>query len=189
MSSAGISFVCKLKPQEEDTKGFVQDSEGIWKPRDTDIDDDVPTLVHLARTTEARTVGSLLEIPARTYYLEYWRYKGELYDDKGPIEDDDEIRLHVKYAWLRRHKQLDRIKREVAAFENRERLPSARRESIPKEVRLFVWQRDEGKCVECGSNAKLEYDHIIPVAEGGSSTERNIQLLCESCNRSKGKKI
>jgi 5-methylcytosine-specific restriction endonuclease McrA len=35
----------------------------------------------------------------------------------------------------------------------------------------------------------LEFDHIIPVTSGGSSTERNVQLLYESCNRSKGSTI
>jgi 5-methylcytosine-specific restriction endonuclease McrA len=30
---------------------------------------------------------------------------------------------------------------------------------------------------------------IIPVISGGSSTERNVQLLCEPCNRSKGATI
>jgi 5-methylcytosine-specific restriction endonuclease McrA len=52
-----------------------------------------------------------------------------------------------------------------------------------------VWQRDQGQCVQCGSREKLEFDHIIPVAEGGSSTERNVQLLCEACNRRKGKSV
>ena len=52
-----------------------------------------------------------------------------------------------------------------------------------------VWRRDEGKCVECGSNEKLEFDHIIPFSKGGSNTYRNIQLLCEPCNRSKSDKI
>jgi 5-methylcytosine-specific restriction endonuclease McrA len=44
---------------------------------------------------------------------------------------------------------------------------------------------DNGKCVRCVSNERLEFDHIIPVSEGGSNTERNIQLLCEPCNRAK----
>jgi hypothetical protein len=63
---------------------------------------------------------------------------------------------------------------------------SKRRELIPEAVRLYVWRRDGGKCIKCGSIEKLEYDHIIPVAKGGSSTERNVQLLCEMCNRAKG---
>lgn len=63
------------------------------------------------------------------------------------------------------------------------------REAIPQRVKMYVWQRDGGKCVYCGSNRNLEYDHIISVAKGGNSTERNIQLLCQDCNRSKGANI
>lgn len=60
-----------------------------------------------------------------------------------------------------------------------------RRKPIPDKVKMFVWQRDRGKCVKCGSPENLEFDHIIPVSKGGSDTERNIQLLCEKCNRVK----
>lgn len=63
------------------------------------------------------------------------------------------------------------------------------REPISQQVKMYVWQRDKGKCTKCGKNEKLEYDHIIPVAKGGSDTERNIRLLCESCNRTKGANI
>ncbi|HAO77839.1 MAG TPA: Holliday junction branch migration DNA helicase RuvB [Verrucomicrobia subdivision 3 bacterium] len=59
------------------------------------------------------------------------------------------------------------------------------REAIPSAVRREVWRRDEGRCKKCGSRKNLEYDHIIPVAEGGSNTARNIELLCEACNRAK----
>ena len=59
------------------------------------------------------------------------------------------------------------------------------RTSIPSEVRREVWRRDGGKCVKCGSRERLEYDHIIPVTKGGSNTARNIELLCETCNRAK----
>jgi len=66
---------------------------------------------------------------------------------------------------------------------------TADRRPIPKDVKMFVWQRDKGQCVECGSNENLEFDHIIPVSKGGSNTERNLQLLCEPCNRQKGASI
>lgn len=61
--------------------------------------------------------------------------------------------------------------------------------NIPRDVKDSVWNRDGGRCVECGSNKNLEFDHIIPHSKGGSNTYRNIQLLCESCNRSKSDKI
>lgn len=64
-----------------------------------------------------------------------------------------------------------------------------RREIIPTEVKNQVWNRDGGKCVECGSNEKLEFDHIIPFSKGGSNTYRNLQLLCEKCNKKKSNKI
>src|SRR3990172_8245951 len=54
---------------------------------------------------------------------------------------------------------------------------------------MYVWNRDGGKCVKCGSQEKLEFDHIIPLSKGGSNTARNVQLLCETCNRSKGDSI
>jgi hypothetical protein len=102
---------------------------------------------------------------------------------------ESEVILRIKHAVLRQEQALRRIAHQVEGFENMERVSVAQRGRIPEAVRLFVWQRDEGKCVKCGARAFLEFDHIIPVAKGGANTERNIQLLCESCNRSKGATI
>lgn len=66
---------------------------------------------------------------------------------------------------------------------------SAQDRYVPSNVKIAVWRRDEGKCVKCTSQEKLEYDHIIPVSKGGSNTERNVQLLCEKCNRLKSANI
>jgi 5-methylcytosine-specific restriction endonuclease McrA len=63
------------------------------------------------------------------------------------------------------------------------------RQAIRSEVRREVWRRDQGQCVRCGSRENLEYDHIIPVSKGGSNTARNIELLCETCNRSKSDSV
>ena len=64
-----------------------------------------------------------------------------------------------------------------------------KRKAISEEVKRYVWRRDEGKCVYCGSRINLEFDHIIPVSKGGSNTARNIQLLCQNCNRHKSDSI
>ncbi len=67
--------------------------------------------------------------------------------------------------------------------------PRPRREAIPRAAQHEVWQRDGGRCVDCGSKEKLCFDHIIPFSRGGSNSVRNLQLLCERCNLSKGNKI
>lgn len=110
-------------------------------------------------------------------------------DEPETVRDKERAALLVKHYVLRRERHYERVQREIDALENLEKLGPLSREPIPESVRLFVWQRDKGQCVKCGSRERIEYDHIIPIAAGGSSSERNIQLLCESCNRSKGSTI
>jgi len=52
----------------------------------------------------------------------------------------------------------------------------------------FVWQRDNGKCVNCQTNERLECDHIIPVVERGSDMERNVQLCANDAIERKAKR-
>ena len=61
---------------------------------------------------------------------------------------------------------------------------------VPTDVRLQVWSRDRGRCVECGATKNLHFDHIIPYSKGGSSlTAENIQLLCARHNLAKHDRI
>ena len=61
---------------------------------------------------------------------------------------------------------------------------------IPAHVKLEVWKRDKGRCVQCGSQDNLHFDHIIPYSKGGSSlVAENIQLLCARHNLKKRDKI
>lgn len=110
-----------------------------------------------------------------------WWYKDEFYVEKEGYSSE-EVQLLVWEREQRQKRKFGRLRKEMLS---EHALHQARRERIPEDVRIFVWKRDSGKCVQCGSQEKLEFDHIIPVAKGGSNTERNIQLLCETCNRKK----
>jgi 5-methylcytosine-specific restriction endonuclease McrA len=65
-------------------------------------------------------------------------------------------------------------------------LPPRLRRSVPRAVKLSVWQRDGGKCVVCGALEPLQFDHILPYSKGGTSSAENIQLLCARHNLAKG---
>lgn len=61
-----------------------------------------------------------------------------------------------------------------------------RRRIIPTAIKLAVWKRDGGKCVECGAVDELHFDHDLPWSKGGTSlTEVNVQLLCARHNLQK----
>lgn len=61
---------------------------------------------------------------------------------------------------------------------------------IPSSVKLEVWKRDGGKCVQCGNVDNLHFDHILPFSKGGTSImASNIQLLCARHNLQKRDKI
>ena len=108
------------------------------------------------------------------------------------------------WYWPKAVNYLDAVKAYEARSEEKENgqqhdtqeQEQRRRRTIPEKVKRAVWRRDHGRCVgwvtdpagnevQCGSQSDLEYDHIIPFSKGGSNTERNIQLLCERCNRTK----
>lgn len=68
-------------------------------------------------------------------------------------------------------------------------VPVRTRERIPLDVKSYIWQRDGGACVRCGSEEQLEFGHIIPWSKGGSDSEENLQILCLTCNRREGNRI
>lgn len=67
---------------------------------------------------------------------------------------------------------------------------------IPQWLKNGVFYRDKGRCQICGADLtkilqldnKDNYDHIIPLENGGTNEPTNFQLTCEHCNKSKGAK-
>ena len=54
-----------------------------------------------------------------------------------------------------------------------------------------LWVRQGGLCAACGGPVQRRglgshVDHIVPLAAGGTSRFRNLQLLCRLCNQRKG---
>lgn len=94
----------------------------------------------------------------------------------------EQMSLLIKDACDEERRKFERLKQKFSGLGD----TKASRPTIPEAVRIEVWRRDQSACVKCGSRLHLEYDHIIPIAEGGSNTARNIELLCEDCNRKKG---
>lgn len=65
---------------------------------------------------------------------------------------------------------------------------------IPQEVKIAVTLRDRGICQlrypGCLIDKDIQYDHIYPWSQGGSSKDPdNIQCACSSCNRAKSDKV
>lgn len=115
---------------------------------------------------------------------DYWLYQKKLYVTTDQELNPEDVAALVNEAANRRRLQLEKAHALQAMTEELSKGP--RREHIPQDVKVLIWQRDGGRCVTCRSQSDLEFDHIIPVAMGGSNTARNLQLLCEPCNRRKG---
>ncbi len=50
-------------------------------------------------------------------------------------------------------------------------------------ARKIIFNAFCGRCAWCGSTDAFEFDHVIPVSEGGSGEVSNAQLLCANCHR------
>lgn len=112
----------------------------------------------------------------------YWQFQDLFY------WDNDSLQAHEVHALLTVRQQATRrrvdnaVATVVAGFTPR----ATHRTAIPDDVKMLVWTRDGGQCRNCGSPHELQYDHIIPLAKGGSNGQENLQILCGPCNRKKG---
>jgi HNH endonuclease len=110
-----------------------------------------------------------------------WLFQDKFYWDTDMLAAD-EVRVHLLARQLRAQREVAHAKAIVAAGTLSQQ-PA--RTAISDAVKLFVFQRDGGRCVSCGINVDLQFDHVIPVSAGGASTPENVQILCGSCTRAK----
>lgn len=53
---------------------------------------------------------------------------------------------------------------------------------IPQKVKLVVWERDNHRCIFCGSPNAMPNAHIVPRSKGGLGKEENIVTACSECH-------
>ena len=92
-------------------------------------------------------------------------------------KDANIVEAYIEYTIKRFHRQLD--------FQQ----SAGNTRYIPQNIKTAVWQKCQGKCVQCSSVSYLEFDHIIPFSKGGSNSENNLQILCRKCNLEKSNQI
>lgn len=112
----------------------------------------------------------------------YWWFHDRFWWEDDTLDSDD-VRALVLDRERRARRRLERAH---ALMQTGSARAPVLREGISQDVKRSVWERCGGRCAECGATSLLEFDHVIPLAMGGSNGERNLQLLCADCNRAKG---
>jgi hypothetical protein len=111
----------------------------------------------------------------------YWMFQDCIYWEGEDLEAQD-----VKALVLQRTRKRERQLATAHSLMHAEQQGQFVRTPVPLDVRRAVFERDGGRCVECGGNFDLQYDHVIPLSLGGATAVANLQLLCGECNRCKG---
>jgi HNH endonuclease len=104
----------------------------------------------------------------------YWQFRDRVYWENEDLNADEVYALLVS----RQQRERGRIERAQAmvAMGMQPQVQSRRRDVIPDDIKHFVWMRDGGRCRQCGAQYELQFDHVIPVAMGGSSNPENLQM-------------
>lgn len=63
---------------------------------------------------------------------------------------------------------------------------TSHRPHIPLRVRRDVFARHGRRCRFCGTEDRIELDHVVPFSQGGQDVATNLQPLCKPCNLAKG---
>jgi len=98
----------------------------------------------------------------------------------------DLSKLAGKLVKKRLVKELDKSSRIVTI---RRDLPARNAPRPSKNIKHALYGKQEGVCLGCGIHfpfRAMTRDHITPTSKGGADTDSNLQLLCISCNTTKG---
>src|SRR5206468_8296125 len=105
---------------------------------------------HLSAEQYRRPVAIARNGPRR-----WWWFEGSFYWETAGYGDRDVLAL-LRDRERKNKQRLDR----AHTMLNMEGSPRRRRELISREIRQAVFERDGGRCTQCGTDFDLQYDHI-----------------------------
>ncbi len=148
---------------------------------------DQPGALPSGELTENSKFARAAEQPKEALVRVYEKLRPGIWSDKGLFEltgyeyKDAGTRRIFKFH-MRLSDEPDDIvqRREVDEF----------RRAIPAWVKQAVYKRDKGRCVTCGAQDQLHFDHEFPYSKGGTGlSPSNVRILCARHNLQKGAKI
>ena len=165
---------------DEPRSSVVLDPKGLDQPARSSSG----TLVENGKFHEAAQAHRELGQPPRTV-LVYEKIRKGIWSYNGPFQLVD--------SWNERDERRQVFKFKLVTT-GAEVVPGQvnlqHRRMIPSAVKLEVWKRDKERCVICGAQDELHFDHLLPYSKGGTSLiAENVQLLCARHNLEKGAKI
>lgn len=124
-------------------------------------------------------------------YRKYWRKIG----DAVTFATEKGVKLYKHVDYTQSIRDYVKVKGESSPYDGSETYWAARLGTNPlmSKTQAFLLKKQRGKCKLCGmiffDDDVLEIDHIIPLAEGGSKSRDNVQLLHRHCHDQKSKLI
>lgn len=120
---------------------------------------------------------------------------GEMIHESWPCFSIDHLNVHISMDAIRAVLVPLYMRTASVPFEwiikdaaDRAGVRPNRRGSLSKDLRNRVYNRCGKVCAKCGTDKRLQVDHIVPVSKGGSDSMSNLQVLCQPCNLKKGTK-
>ena len=110
-----------------------------------------------------------VQVKARQYYQEH-----------------REERLEANRRWYDMAEKASIVRRLVRLVRRGRKAGALQDGSITTKALNVLLSSWTGCCPKCGREADPTVDHILALANGGSHIMSNLQLLCKSCNSSKG---
>ena len=117
-----------------------------------------------------RDLGDLPVFVARAQQRQWWWWRDAFYWESADCEPEDLRALLV---------MLERNDEQGLEWE----LGLHLAQPIPLDVKRLVFERDRGRCLACGSEELIQYDHVVPSSMGGGNEPHNLRLLCAGCVR------